>query len=228
MTDEIMGRAPDGRAIYDNTATVVCLILQYGNNDAVVVVRRGHNPGKGKLGLPGGYQMYGETWQEAGAREAKEETGYDVDPASMSLISLETDEYQNNLAIALAQCDSTQRAAAVDGNEIEEIIILSDEGKPDEWAFPKHYAALQEFFADIKTHEPARIKPMRFLVPIADVKEGTKLIADNGFDCIAEGSILTVEMYNGDLCVRCDAGIHDLGGQVDDDGINYIGLKIAP
>lgn len=150
MTDKPIGLTPNGRFVYDNTATVVSLLIQFGENHALVVVRRNNEPGKGKLGLPGGYQMWGEKWREAGAREAKEETGYTIDPSSddtVTLISLETDEYKNNLVIALTSCDTAERAQPTTPDEIQEVLIISDAGHREDWAFPRHFDAAVAFFA---------------------------------------------------------------------------------
>ncbi len=44
----------------------------------LVVIRRGIEPAKGLLALPGGYINLGESWQQAAARELFEETGIRV------------------------------------------------------------------------------------------------------------------------------------------------------
>lgn len=44
----------------------------------LLVTRRGHEPGLGKLGLPGGVIEPGETGEEAAARETREEVGLDL------------------------------------------------------------------------------------------------------------------------------------------------------
>jgi len=49
----------------------------------LVVIRRGVEPSRGALALPGGYINLGESWEEAGAREVLEETGIVVDPAGI-------------------------------------------------------------------------------------------------------------------------------------------------
>lgn len=55
------------------TADVVCL-----RGDDVLLVRRGWEPYKDELALPGGYVDRGETSRVAAARELKEETGIRV------------------------------------------------------------------------------------------------------------------------------------------------------
>src|SRR5512141_2812144 len=62
-----------GNTSYLNPIPVVVLLVPAG--DGVVVVRRGIEPARGTLTLPGGYMGIGETWQEAGVGELEEETG---------------------------------------------------------------------------------------------------------------------------------------------------------
>ena len=52
-----------------NPAPVSVLVVPA--NDGVLVIRR-NIPPVGKLALPGGFIDLGETWQQAGAREAHE------------------------------------------------------------------------------------------------------------------------------------------------------------
>jgi len=48
-------------------------------DDRLLIVRRGVEPGKGKWSIPGGAVELGETVRDATIREAKEETGLDVE-----------------------------------------------------------------------------------------------------------------------------------------------------
>jgi ADP-ribose pyrophosphatase YjhB (NUDIX family) len=58
---------------YDNTPTVIVVLVPL-RGGLLMIHRALAGEGQGKLALPGGYQMLGQTWQEAGAREVLEET----------------------------------------------------------------------------------------------------------------------------------------------------------
>lgn len=130
---------------YDNTPTVVVVRVPIGGG--LLAIRRGlPGLGHGQIALPGGYQMLGQTWQEAGAREVLEETGVVIDPAALRLLDVTTtsDKKQN-----LLFCESPPASHAGPFShdaEVLEVLILH---RPVETAFPLHTAAVQEFFCQV-------------------------------------------------------------------------------
>jgi len=58
------------------TLTVDVVILK---ENSVVLIKRKKDPFKGMWAIPGGFVEWGETVEEAAIREAKEETGLDVE-----------------------------------------------------------------------------------------------------------------------------------------------------
>ena len=48
-------------------------------DEKILLIKRKHEPFKGKYALPGGFVEYGETVEQAAVRECKEETGIDVE-----------------------------------------------------------------------------------------------------------------------------------------------------
>lgn len=57
-----------------------CIIMR---DDKVLLVKRSYEPFKGKFEFPGGFMEEGETIEAACVREAKEETGLDVEPTDI-------------------------------------------------------------------------------------------------------------------------------------------------
>jgi 8-oxo-dGTP diphosphatase len=63
--------------MYKNPTPTVDIVILKGRE--VVLIQRGHDPFKGSLAFPGGFVDEGETLEDAAKREAKEETGLDVE-----------------------------------------------------------------------------------------------------------------------------------------------------
>jgi len=63
--------------MFKNPIPTVDLIIE--KNDKIVLVRRGREPFKGKLALPGGFVNEGELIENRAILEAKEETSLDVE-----------------------------------------------------------------------------------------------------------------------------------------------------
>lgn len=128
---------------YDNTPTVVVVRVPVATG--LLMIRRAlPGEGQGQLALPGGYQMLGERWQEAGARELHEETGVVIDPAGLRLLTVVTtpDTRQNLLFCQtppLVHVGPFQHDA-----EVSEVVVVWE---PVETAFPLHTAMVADFFA---------------------------------------------------------------------------------
>jgi len=139
------------RRVYENTPTTV-FVLATNANGELLIIRRANEPGYGLLGLPGGYQMRGETWQEAGARELLEETGCHLHPSSVQFVSIRTDEYHNNLIIARAQ-----RPVSVESkrdNEALDVYFSNQIGSPSDWAHRDLYQAAASLVSELDKLQP--------------------------------------------------------------------------
>lgn len=65
-----------GFILFHNTAAATAAILVHKGQ--IIFVRRGHEPAKGMLDLPGGFVDYNESAEQGILREIKEETGFVV------------------------------------------------------------------------------------------------------------------------------------------------------
>lgn len=130
------------RRRYDNTPTVV--VVRVPIRGGLLMVRRAlPGPGQGGLAMPGGYQMLGQSWQEAGAREVLEETGVAVAPSSLRVLTVETtpDAKQN-----LLFCQSPPVAHEGPFTHDAEVLEVRVVHHPVETAFPLHTAMVRDFF----------------------------------------------------------------------------------
>ncbi len=132
-----------GRSSYLNPMPVAVVLLPV--DDGLLVVRRGIEPRKGMLALPGGFIEMGESWQEAGAREVFEETGLTVDPQGIEDFKVLSAPDGTVLIFGLAKATtSAQLPPFVLSDETLECAIIK---APETLAFPLHSQVVELFFA---------------------------------------------------------------------------------
>ncbi len=120
----------------------VCLLPIDGK---LLGIRRGIEPRKGFIALPGGYVNADETWQQACCRELLEETGIKCDPTLIELFSVESAIDSNRILIfGLAPAISKEQLNLNFENEETQEITLIEKGQ--ELAFPLHTSVSQRFF----------------------------------------------------------------------------------
>ena len=128
--------------MYQNTPTVVVVLVPL--RGGLLMIRRAlRGEGQAQLALPGGYQMLGQTWQDAGATEVLEETGVVVDPAALSVVAVETmpDRRQN---IVFCRSPPVEHAGAFSHDaEVSEVLVVL---QPLETAFALHTRQVAAFF----------------------------------------------------------------------------------
>ncbi|GJE09514.1 NUDIX domain-containing protein [Methylobacterium longum] len=126
---------------YDNTPTVVVVLVPI--RGGLLMIRRGVTDGHGELAMPGGYQMRGETWQEAGVREVLEETGVRIEADRLRLLTVVTtpDRRQNLL---FGQTPPVEHEGSfVHDSEVLEVVVVDE---PVRTAFPLHDEMVERFF----------------------------------------------------------------------------------
>ncbi len=134
---------------YRNPLPVSVVLLPMG--DGLLLVRRIKEPAAGRWGLPGGFIEVGESWQEAGAREVFEETGFTVDPAGITLFDTRSAPDGTLLVFGLAaslppETLTTFRASA----ETSEAALMRG---PTELAFSTHTETAARYWAETNGKE---------------------------------------------------------------------------
>jgi len=127
---------------YRNPIPVAVLLLPV--DDGLLGIRRGIEPKKGKIALPGGFVDYTETWQEGAARELFEETNIVVDPTLVQDFAVRSVKGGPVLIFGVApKVSSKLLPDFAPTNETLERVVIS---RGDELAFPLHVWAMEEFF----------------------------------------------------------------------------------
>src|SRR5262249_18523640 len=113
----------------------------------LLAVRRGIEPGLGKLALPGGYVDFAESWQQAGAREVLEEPGLHLDPREIQDSRVRSSPTRGGILVIFGVAGkrpARDLPPFPPTNETPERVILT---APVELAFPLHTEAVADFFA---------------------------------------------------------------------------------
>lgn len=133
---------------FKNPPTVSVALVRVAHG--ILGVRRGIQPKKGELALPGGFHNFGETWQKALVRELFEETGIVAPIEGVHLFdTMSSDDGRHHLTFGIVDLhlDALPELVQVPNPETgevetEELVIF----KGDEiLAFPLHTAALHKY-----------------------------------------------------------------------------------
>ncbi len=131
-----------GNTRYRNPLPVSVVLVPV--DGGVLAVRRAIEPSKGRLALPGGYINWGESWQEAGAREVEEETGLRLDPAEIAEFRVKSAPDGTLLVFGQARPRSAAGLPPFEPTpEASERVILRG---PEELAFSTYTEVVREFF----------------------------------------------------------------------------------
>lgn len=154
-----------GLDIFENPIPVVVALVPVRDQDRIglLVLRRGIEPGRGKLALPGGF-LEMEAWQTGLSRELEEETRLVLGPEVWSPFGFASSEPQPNRLLAFATCPAVTAAdipAFTPSDETEALGLVFNPDQLDAlMAFPLHLAQIQAWFAGHGGTGPAGFHPL--------------------------------------------------------------------
>ena len=132
---------------YANTPTVVVALVPM--RGGLLMIRRAlPGEGQGRLALPGGYQMLGQSWQEAGAAEVWEETGVKLDAAALRVVAVETTPDRRQNLIFCQSPPVTHVGPFSHDAEVSDVVVIRE---PVETAFALHTRQVEAFFERLAT-----------------------------------------------------------------------------
>ncbi len=139
-----------GNITYSNPLPVSVVLLPI-DDTGLLLVRRTQEPQAGRWALPGGFIETGETWQEAGAREVFEETGYRVDPAGITLFDTRSAPDGTLLVFGLAPAQSSRSLPPFTASsETSEAMTATG---PMDLAFSTHTETADRYWKEIASHD---------------------------------------------------------------------------
>lgn len=138
-------RRPQCEFIHWNNPTPFVNIL-VTRNDAVLLVRREHEPASGDWCLPGGYMDSFETPEETAKRELFEETGLKAIIDRQNLITVSTQGY-NDIQIFFGATIIFGQLTAC-GQETSAVRFFTEKELPGNIAFVDHHQLIRSWFAN--------------------------------------------------------------------------------
>lgn len=127
---------------YRNPLPVTVVLVPV--DDGIVLIRRGIEPRRGQLALPGGFINFGESWQAGGVREVEEETGIVIPPEDVSIFNVLSTPDSTVLIFGLAKPrPRASLPAFVPTAETSEMVIVT---AATPLAFPLHTRVLADYF----------------------------------------------------------------------------------
>ena len=115
---------------WDNRPVGVDMIIYKENK--VLLIKRENDPDKGKYAVPGGYVDRGESTEQAGIREVREETGLDVE--IVKLIGIRSNPERYRQIIEIAYIAKVIGGVETNGDGVESILWADPNNLPSEMA----------------------------------------------------------------------------------------------
>ncbi len=135
-----------GNFTFRNPTPVAVVLLPV--EDGVLAIRRGIEPARGQLALPGGFMDFGESWQAAGVRELFEETGIRIEEEEIQEFLVRSTP-DGGIVIVFGIAAPRKLGELPPFVPNEEILGWEILPGPVELAFSTHTEAVQKFFRSL-------------------------------------------------------------------------------
>jgi 8-oxo-dGTP pyrophosphatase MutT (NUDIX family) len=151
--------------IWANPIPVAVLLVpvRADGEEGVLVVRRTIPPQIGKLCLLGGFVEVHESWQEAGAREAREEAGIAIAATDVSPFWFASSAPRPDRILVFGVTPPRPLVElppfAPSNESSERGLVFGPGGLEDVLAFPLHIAAARRYFAERGVARPHAYRP---------------------------------------------------------------------
>lgn len=128
----------------------------------LLLIRRGHPPFQGRWALPGGFCDWGETTEQCGAREAKEETGLTVKVGELLGVYSKPGRDPRGQTVTVLYACRPIRGTAVGGDDAAEARWFTPaELRTLPFAFDHRAIVMEHLRRRAKRRRPARTPPRR-------------------------------------------------------------------
>ncbi len=134
---------------WKNPTPVAVLLIPV--NGKLVGIRRQNTVRSGHISPPGGFVILGETWQEAAARETKEETNIDVNPKS--IITHDVVSTPDGVILIFGSAPHMtlgDLAPFIPNHEASERMFIT---KSTRLAFPIHQRVVKRYFSIMEQYD---------------------------------------------------------------------------
>ncbi len=130
--------------------SVILVPVNRGGRTGLLVVRRGIEPGIGKLALAGGFVDAEESWENAGAREVEEETGLSVSAADIQPFWFTSTEPRPNRVLLFGTAPALEISLVSvfepTNETTERGLVFGPKGLDEVFAFSLHCEAAAQWF----------------------------------------------------------------------------------
>jgi 8-oxo-dGTP diphosphatase len=132
-----------GHILFRNPTPVAGCIVEH--EGGIVLIRRGVEPGLGMWGLPAGYMEWGESAEEAAARETMEETGLTVRIGRLIGVYSFGHPLGIGSGVLIFYVATTLDGLLAAGDDAMDAAVFPPDALPENIAFPTHRAAIADY-----------------------------------------------------------------------------------